>query len=163
MPVLPTIGYGNMTPEDFKSKLLIANVDWIIDVRAEEKARISTYRPGLPLGGFLQPKFGYMWFRQLGNPFIPKKGASLEERHKEILKYRDWLLCGDGQEAFLDFQKRLLFITKSKVCLLCCEGKPIIDGLYNCHRAVLAEELCKILNRQISDLKCLLPWEVWHI
>lgn len=168
MPVLLTIGYGNTKPVDFKEKILTATVaKWVVDVRGKDGARISTYRPGKNMEQFLKPEIGYVWLKELGNPFIPKKGALLVERHKTILQYRDWLLTGDGLGAFCRLQDRLLFLTSPNVLLLCCEGKAVIDGYYNCHRAILAEELCEQLNRQTADLnnpQWYSPrWKVYHL
>jgi len=151
MPTLLTIGYGNTKPEDFKGHLMMLDINWVVDIRGGENARIAPYRPGLKIKKFLEPSFNYLWLKELGNPFRPPKGANLKTRHEYILRYKSWLY-GEGKQAFYDLKKRLLFCTQSKIILMCCESKAIIDGMYNCHRAVLAEELGKGLNKTLAHI-----------
>ena len=82
-------------------------------------------------------------------------------------KYRRSLMSGGRMHAqFLELANEIEGLNPEyRVCLLCAERKPYIKGRLidkpNCHRVILAEELCVELNAR--DREEDIVWQVTHL
>jgi len=145
---LYTIGYGNNKPDDFIARLKANGIRDVFDVRRQfSKARIYTYRPGVPMNLLMASNgISYVHCHYLGN-----EEDSLEE-------YTSWLHSNFGQRMLFRFttvmNSTCKVLHKSRMqdfvpCLLCAELDP-----EKCHRKIVAEALSSEFKQE---------WEVVHL
>jgi hypothetical protein len=136
-PEFFTIGYGNLTPEEFLAKLDECDIDDIYDVRGGYGARLPCYRPGGPLAYLLEPR-NYSHLPGLGKP----KEVSFDS-------YLRWLGYYPAQNDIEHLAKN---IEKSVAAghvpaILCAEGNAFEkDGAIRCHRVIVAQAVQEYLG-----------------
>ena len=139
VPILPcmqlsTVGYQGRTVEELIDVLRRANVELVLDVRAEAWSRRGAFsRRSLGIA-LVAAGFAYRHERMFGTRRDPREPfASTGDWEAYARAYRDVLVS----------QENLLEITRAelegrRVCLLCLEADAS-----QCHRSLLAEALCE--------------------
>lgn len=129
-----TIGYGNLVPDEFFTKLYALKPDLIIDVRADPwHAWSSCYT-----ADFLMKKFpNYVSIPALGNltRTLPPQLVNEEIGFRQLLMLLspEWRVFG----------KTIKFPPINTVVLLCSELNE-----NRCHRKYVKEKLIKLLQKQ---------------
>jgi len=132
-----TIGYGNLKPADFTSKLINAGVKTVIDVRLRpDRAYCSAYSLTKKTDTGIKQTLGeikYLSVIELGNIFLNHE--DWYERYSKFLT-----ACGGMCFDWLDGVEK-------PICLLCAEIK-----IEDCHRKIVAEYLHKAKGAEIIHL-----------
>jgi uncharacterized protein (DUF488 family) len=139
-----TIGYEQQTLPDVIGRLKKAGVKVLIDVRAVAASR----RPGFSksmLGATLaEHGIDYVHLRQLGTPKegrLAARAGRIGEMHKIFKRHLQ------EPAAQLELVRAAEIAGERKAALLCYEASAA-----HCHRAIVADRLCKKLGCEIVDL-----------
>jgi len=115
------IGYGGTKPQDFYAKIMRANPDLIVDVRADPyHAYLGVYtKPQL------EKKYGsrYVWIPELGNETRDIKNIQLIDEEK-------------GLQKLLELAKK-----HEHIVLLCAEKRD-----EECHRSYVKSRLLELIS-----------------
>ena len=140
--VLYTCGYGGRKPEDFIALLKDNGIQCVIDVRRwRSGAFIQKYRPGNDMRDFLREQ-----------NITYSHDYWLSNEYDLLVDYRRWIKTVEGFNTLKltarDMCDNVVY------CILCAEKAVFKEGLVNCHRVYVAEELVKLLGE---------GWEVKHL
>jgi uncharacterized protein (DUF488 family) len=135
-----TIGYRGTHLEHLIEALVKAGVDTVIDTRANPYSPRPEFRKG-PLGRSLVAA-GIM-YRSMPDVGAPRDIRSLVHGGPFEAAYRTHLAAAKASVGDLVHRARL-----GRVCLLCAEDDPA-----ECHRSLLAEEICRQVASEVIHLR----------
>jgi uncharacterized protein (DUF488 family) len=139
-----TIGYEQQTLPDVIARLRKAKVEMVVDVRAVAASRRPGFSKSMLAASLAEHGIDYVHLRALGTP---KEGrlAARAGRTKEMHKIFERHL--QEPEAQLELSRAAELAKKHRVALLCYEADAA-----HCHRAIVADRLCRRLGCTITDL-----------
>ncbi len=155
-----TIGVYNSTEEEFFNKILSNNIDLFCDIRQRRGVRGSLYK--FVNSNYLQSKLQslgikYLYIKELApTNEIRQKQKDADKINHETKKQRTQL----GEVFVSEYQRRILSKYNFKqleelikeahafnIVFFCVE-----EHASACHRSLVAQELCKILNTKPINL-----------
>jgi uncharacterized protein (DUF488 family) len=144
-PVLATIGYDGLAPDDFIRLLRQAGVARVVDVRALAASRKPGYAKRALTEQLAAAGIGYLHLPALGTPKAGRE-ANKAGRMAEFRRiYAERLATPEAQEALA----RLGTMAREEpLCLLCLEAHPA-----DCHRTLVAEALAMPYGLRILHLE----------
>ncbi len=140
-PQLFTIGYQGRTLADFTAALRACQIETVVDVRELPLSRVRGFSKAQLSQALGLAGIGYVSMRTLGSP-----------RHlrRELRRTGDWDEFAHAFRTYLVAQQEAIDLLASRLgdqtmCLLCFEHESRI-----CHRTIVAEELLRSLDGQLS-------------
>ncbi len=129
-----TIGYEQSRPEEFAARLLKAQIDVVIDVRAVPLSRKPGFSKNKLRASLTAMDLEYMHFVGLGAPREVRDTLRAGGTWAEYVRgYHAHLRkCGAEVQALLDLAAERM------ICLLCFERDPAV-----CHRSLIAARMAE--------------------
>ena len=139
-----TIGYEQQTLTDVIGRLKKARVSIVLDVRAVAASRRPGFSKSMLAATLAENGIDYIHLRQLGTP----KEGRLAARAGKIGRMHE-IFERHLQEpaAQLDLARAGEIAGEKRAALLCYEASAA-----HCHRAIVADRLCRKLGCEIEDL-----------
>jgi uncharacterized protein (DUF488 family) len=141
---LATIGYEQQTLPDVIARLKKARVEVLVDVRAVAASRRPGFSKTMLAATLAEHGIDYVHLRQLGTPKegrLAARAGRIGEMHAIFERH----LQEPG--AQLELARATEIARERRAALLCYEASAA-----HCHRAIVADRLCKTLGCKIENL-----------
>jgi uncharacterized protein (DUF488 family) len=144
MQTLANIGYERAPQAEVIAKLQRAGVEVLIDVRAIAASRRAGFSKTMLAASLEAVGIDYVHLRELGTPKRGRDAARKGRIAEMHAIYEDHLREPGAQ---LELAKAAEIARRRKAALLCYEADAS-----RCHRAIVAERVCKTLGCPIENL-----------
>lgn len=141
---LATIGYEDQSLEAVIGRLRKAKVQMVVDVRAVAASRRPGFSKSMLAASLAEHGIAYVHLRQLGTPKegrLAARAGRTKDMHRIFEKHLE------EPAAQLELARAAELAREHRIALLCYEADAA-----HCHRAILAERLCKRLKCKVNDL-----------
>ena len=143
-PRLATIGYEGKTQAQMIAALKAAGVALVVDVRAVAASRRPGFSKTILAASLAEAGVGYEHLRGLGTPKAGRDAARAG-RTDEMREIFSAHLA--EPEAQVQLGRAIELARERSIALLCYEAQAC-----DCHRAVVAERICEVLETTVEDL-----------
>jgi uncharacterized protein (DUF488 family) len=143
-PRLATIGYEGKTQAQMIAELKAAGVALVVDVRAVAASRRPGFSKTILAASLAEAGVGYEHLRGLGTPKAGRDAARAG-RTDEMREIFSAHLAEPGAQVQL--ARAIELARERPIALLCYEAQAC-----DCHRAVVAERICEVLETTVADL-----------
>lgn len=143
-PRLATIGYEGKTQAQMIAELKAAGVALVVDVRAVAASRRPGFSKTILAASLAEAGVGYEHLRGLGTPKAGRDAARAG-RTDEMREIFSAHLA--EPEAQVQLARAIELARERPIALLCYEAQAC-----DCHRAVVAERICEVLETTVADL-----------
>lgn len=141
---LATIGYEDQSLDTVIGRLRRAKVEMVVDVRAVAASRRPGFSKSMLAASLAEHGIAYVHLRQLGTPKegrLAARAGRTKDMHRIFEKHLE------EPAAQLELARAAELAREHRIALLCYEADAA-----HCHRAILAERLCKRLKCKVNDL-----------
>ena len=143
-PRLATIGYEGKTQAQMIVELKAAGVELVVDVRAVAASRRPGFSKTILAASLAEAGVGYEHLRGLGTPKAGRDAARAG-RTDEMREIFSAHLAEPAAQVQL--ARAIELARERPIALLCYEAQAC-----DCHRAVVAERICEVLETTVADL-----------
>ena len=143
-PRLATIGYEGKTQAQMIAELKAAGVALVVDVRAVAASRRPGFSKTILAASLAEAGVGYEHLRGLGTPKAGRDAARAG-RTDEMREIFSAHLAEPAAQVQL--ARAIELARERPIALLCYEAQAC-----DCHRAVVAERICEVLETTVADL-----------
>ncbi|MEM7226629.1 MAG: DUF488 domain-containing protein [Pseudomonadota bacterium] len=148
-PVLYTIGYERIAPEQLLATLLAAGVTRLIDVREVPISRRKGFAKTALASALAARGIDYVHLRGLGTPKPGREAAKAGDRAGFLEIFARHM---ESPEAQSDLARVEAYARDGGACLFCLEREP-----ERCHRSQVAAALTARLALSVEHLVVALP------
>jgi uncharacterized protein (DUF488 family) len=141
---LATIGYEDQSLDNVIGRLKKARVQMVVDVRAVAASRRPGFSKSILAASLAGHGIEYVHLRQLGTPKegrLAARSGRIDDMHRIFEKHLE------EPAAQLELARAAELAQQHRIALLCYEADA-----GHCHRAIIADRLCKRLKCKVRDL-----------